>query len=121
MSEEKMKEILNLDYRLEESQERIQKILYKIKPLAKYKDLDEIVPVEKIEKVVGVLSRKYGMIVREILLMHDPSNHENIYCAVIQDHTSKEVIRRIHGRCVYELFSKIAIYMYDRSRQKGER
>ena len=117
MKEEKLKEILNLDYRLEESRERIQEILHKIKPLAKYEDM---IPVEKVEKVVGVLSRKYGMVVREILLMHDPSNSENIYCAVIQDYNSKEVIRRIHGCCVYELFAKVAIYMYDRSRKKGE-
>ena len=54
----KTEQILNLDYRKEESQEIIQKVLRKIKPLSKYSDESNI-PIEAIEKLIRVLVQKY--------------------------------------------------------------
>ena len=48
----KTEQILNLDFRKEENQGIIQKVLRKIKPLSKYSD--EVVPIEAIEKLVRV-------------------------------------------------------------------
>lgn len=117
MSNEELNEILNLDYRLKESKGRIQEALCKIKPLAKYENCASVVPLEKIEKVIGVLCRKYAIVVREIRLSHLEENNENIYYAIVQATDSKMKVEKIYGCCTYELFSKIAIYMYNVTRK----
>ena len=63
-------QILNLDYREEESKEIIQKVLRKIKPLSRY-SLDEDVPIEALEKLIKVMVHKYEITPQWINITYD--------------------------------------------------
>lgn len=105
----KTEQILNLDFREEESKEIIQKVLRKIKPLSKYSD--EEVPLEAIEKVVRVLSEKYEIVPQWISVFYIP-NTKNCYSVSVKTTTNHEWLGTIYGICLYELFAKLAIKMY---------
>ena len=105
----KTKQILNLDYRKEESQEIIQKVLTKIKPLSKYSD--EFVPLEAIEKLIRVLCQKYEITPQWMTM----SYHEPIfglYSIGVKTTTDHKWLGTVYGMCLYEVFAKLAIKMY---------
>ena len=62
----KTEDILNLDYRKEENQEAIQRVLRKIKPLSKFSE-DENIPFEKLEKLIGLYQNKYAIKIQYII------------------------------------------------------
>lgn len=105
----KTEQILNLDYRKEESQEIIQKVLRKIKPLSKYSD--EFVPLEAIEKLIRVLCQKYEITPQWMTM----SYHEPIlglYSIGVKTTTDHKWLGTVYGMCLYEVFAKLAIKMY---------
>lgn len=105
----KTEQILNLDYRKEESQEIIQKVLTKIKPLSKYSD--EFVPLEAIEKLIRVLCQKYEITPQWMTM----SYHEPIlglYSIGVKTTTDHKWLGTVYGMCLYEVFAKLAIKMY---------
>ena len=105
----KTEQILNLDYRKEESQEIIQKVLTKIKPLSKYSD--EFVPLEVIEKLIRVLCQKYEITPQWMTM----SYHEPIlglYSIGVKTTTDHKWLGTVYGMCLYEVFAKLAIKMY---------
>lgn len=106
----KTEQILNLDYRKEESKEIIQKVLRKIKPLSKFSD-EEMIPLEAIEKTVKVLVNKY-----EIMPQWMTMNHREpvigIYSIGVKTADTHEWLGNVYGMCLYELFAKLAIKMY---------
>ena len=106
----KTEQILNLDFRKEENKEIIQKVLRKIKPLSKYPEGEEI-PLEKIEKVVSVLTNKYE-ITPQWMSMSYRSNGWGIYSIAIKTTTDHKWLGNVYGMCLYEIFAKLAIKMY---------
>ena len=104
----KTEDILNLDYRKEENQEAIQRVLRKIKPLSKFSD-DENIPFEKLEKLIGLYQNKYAIKIQYII-----PNYEGgiIYSASLLRSDNFKWIGNVYGMCMYELFAKIAIKMY---------
>lgn len=106
----KTDQILNLDFREEKSKEIIQKVLRKIKPLSKYPDGEDI-PLEKIEKVVIVLTRKYE-ITPQWINMSYRSNECGIYSVGVKTTTDHKWLGNVYGICLYEVFAKLAIKMY---------
>ena len=105
----KTEQILNLDYRKEESQEIIQKVLTKIKPLSKYSD--EFVPLEAIEKLIRVLCQKYEITPQWMTM----SYHEHIlglYSIGVKTTTDHKWLGTVYCMCLYEVFAKLAIKMY---------
>lgn len=104
----KTEDILNLDYRKEENQEAIQRVLRKIKPLSKFSD-DEIIPFEKLEKLVGLYQNKYAIKIQYIMPNYEGSI---IYSASLLRSDNFKWIGNVYGMCMYELFAKIAIKMY---------
>ena len=105
----KTEDVLNLDYREEKSKEIIQKVLKKIGPLSKYSE-NEIVPIEAIEKLISVLTRKYEIQPQWINFNYNNSIHT--YSCGIKTSNTHEWLGDAYGMCVYELFAKIAIKMY---------
>ena len=105
----KTEQILNLDYRKEESQEIIQKVLRKIKPLSKYSDENDI-PIEAIEKLIRVLVQKYEIKPQEMMMSYFESTL-GIYSIGIKT-TEHEWLGTVYGMCLYEVFAKLAIKMY---------
>lgn len=106
----KTEQILNLDYRKEESQEIIQKVLRKIKPLSKYSD-ESNVPIEAIEKLIRVLVQKYE-ITPQWMTMSYFEPILGIYSIGIKTTTEYEWLGTVYGMCLYEVFAKLAIKMY---------
>ena len=106
----KTEQILNLDYRKEESQEIIQKVLRKIKPLSKYSDESNI-PIEAIEKLIRVLVQKYEITPQWMTMSYfEPTL--GIYSICVKTTTGHEWLGTVYGMCLYEVFAKLAIKMY---------
>lgn len=117
-----MEQIINLDCRKDTEEERnkvIQQYLRKIKPLAKYK-IDNV-PFGKIEKVITVLSKKYNMRIREIVPDVWANDEETIWRAILVDDRNLNQVGIIYGLSLYEVFAKMAIYMYSIRKKVGER
>lgn len=106
----KTEQILNLDYIKEESQEIIQKVLRKIKPLSKYSD-ESNVPIEAIEKLVRVLVQKYE-ITPQWMSMSYFEPILGIYSIGVKTTTDHKWLGTVYGMCLYEVFAKLAIKMY---------
>lgn len=106
----KTEQILNLDYRKEESQEIIQKVLRKIKPLSKYSGESNI-PIEAIEKLVRVLVQKYE-ITPQWMSMSYFEPILGIYSIGVKTTTDHKWLGTVYGICLYEVFAKLAIKMY---------
>lgn len=106
----KTEEILNLDYRKEENQEIIQKVLRKIKPLSKYSD-EEQIPLDAIEKLVRVLVQKYE-ITPQWMSMSFFEPILGIYSVGIKTTTDHKWLGNVYGMCLYEVFAKMAIKIY---------
>ena len=105
----KTEEILNLDYRKIENKEIIQKVLVKIKPLAKHSG--EEVPIEALEKLVGVLTTKYEVCPQWITLMSDEKGNP-MYSVGVKSSKDHKWLSTVYGMCMYELFAKLSIQMY---------
>ena len=106
----KTEQILNLDYRKEESQKIIQKVLRKIKPLSKYSDKSDV-PIEAIEKLIRVLVQKYEITPQWMTMSYfEPAL--GIYSIGVKTTTENEWLGTVYGMCLYEVFAKLAIKMY---------
>lgn len=104
-------EIMNLDFRKEESQEIIQRVLRKIKPLAKCSD-EETIPLEMLEKVVRVVCLKYSVYVHYITQSVHANDEETIWCATFVCDTNMKDIDKVYGINMYELFAKMSIKLH---------
>ena len=112
----KTEEILSLDYREQESKEIIQKVLRKIKPLSRYSEEDEDVPLEAIEKLIRVLFQKYEITPQWMTM----SLHEtvvSVYSIGVKTTTDHRWLGNVYGMCLYEVFAKLAIKMYSEIKQ----
>lgn len=105
------KQILELDFRDEENQEIIQKVLRQIKPLSKYSD-EEDIPFDAVEKAIVVMSKKYNMRIRDFVPDVWANKTETIWRATLIDDTNLSTISLVYGICLYEVFAKCAIQMY---------
>lgn len=106
----KTEDILNLDYRKEESQETIQKVLRKIKPLSKFSD--EMIPLEAIEKTVKVLTNKYAITPQWMTISYREPVVLGNYSIGVKTSDTHEWLGTVYGSCLYEVFAKLAIKMY---------
>lgn len=113
-------QILNLDCTREGSCEVIFEYLKKIKPLSKYRDIDDI-PFYMIEKVVGKLSKKYNMKVRSIVPDIYSNDKEMLWIAYVMDDRTLKQLEIIYGLSLHEVLAKVAIYMYFMRNKVGER
>lgn len=109
----KIKEILELDYRIKENQEIIQKELNKIKPLSKYQDK---IPLVKIEKCLNVLCNKYNLIL--VLGFARSEVDHMLYGVTIQYKEPIKNIGKVYGVSIYELLSKAVLLIYSEVKSK---
>lgn len=112
----KTEEILNLDYRKEETKEIIQKVLRKIKPLSKFSDEYDEIPLEAIEKLIRVLFQKYE-ITPQWMTMSLHETAVNVYSIGVKTTTDHKWLGTVYGMCLYEVFAKLAIKMYSEIKQ----
>ena len=105
----KTEQIMNLDYRKEENQKIIQKVLRQVKPLSKFSD-ESNVPIEAIEKLIHVLVQKYEITPQWMMMSYfEPTL--SIYSISVKT-TENEWLGTVYGMCLYEVFAKLAIKIY---------
>jgi len=106
-------EIMNLNTRKNpEANEVIQKVLRKIKPLSKYEDIEEDIPLELVEKVIHTIVNKYHMAIQWISHQSRLSVPEVYWSVSIKTDDTHKWLGSIQGATMYELIAKIAIKMY---------
>lgn len=105
----KTEDILNLDYRKEENQEIIQKVLKKIKPLSRYTDVE--VPLEMIEKFIGAMCKKYEVTPQWMRMTYEEPMM-SIYSIGVKTTDDHKWLGDVYGMCLYEAFAKLAIKIY---------
>lgn len=103
----KIREILDLDCRVEENKQYLLKALKKIPPLAKY---DEI-PLEAIEKAIGTMTRKYTIMIQYICPSYI-NNNDSIYCVSLKLIDPYQWLENVYGCNLYEVMAKTALRMY---------
>jgi hypothetical protein len=106
----KVKEILSLDYSNAESKDIMQKKLRGIKPFREIPSNVEI-PLEKLEKYVGLVQRKYALQVDYICPVYIP-NENNLYSITVRNTASNEYLTYLYSKTIYEAFVKISILYY---------
>lgn len=105
------KQVINLDYRKEENQEIIQRVLRQIKPLSRYSD-EEDIPFSALEKAITVMCKKYMMRVNQITPDMWSNNKHTIWRVWLINDTNLKTIETIYGISLYEVFAKTAIRLY---------
>lgn len=108
-------EILNLDYRKDENKSKMQKVLRKIKPLSKYSEEEDDIPLTALEKLILMYQKKYNVKFSYIMM-----NTEGImiYTASLKTDEGKW-LGNVYGAYIYELFAKVCISMFSKAK-KGE-
>lgn len=104
------KEILNLDCREKENEQKIQKVLLKIKPLMKYSD--EKVPIDALDKLIYLICNRYKVWVRRIMQSPLSSDDGNVWSCQIVETNNLDIIQEIFGVSIYEVFAKTVIYLW---------
>lgn len=100
-------EIINLDFRIIENRNKIQKILRKIKPFSKI-DINEEVPIELLEKFIQKAFKRYNLRANFINIDFEQTNTYRVSFFTEND----KLYYNIYGCCIYELYSKICIKIY---------
>lgn len=99
-------QILALDMRVDGNREKLQKVLSKIKPFAKY----EKVPLEMIEKLIGKMCRKYNVRVQYMFITRNDDC--DYYTLSVKRDDTHEWIGSVYGITLYEVFAKLAVMLY---------
>jgi len=109
----KTEQIMNLDYRKEENQKIIQKVLRQVKPLSKFSD-EEQIPIEMLEKTASVLTNKYEITPQWIICGYrDPApGCFGYYSACVKNTADHKLLGNASGHTIYEFFAKLVIKMY---------
>lgn len=104
-------QILELDFREEENEKIIQRVLRQIKPLSKFTD-DEDIPLEFLEKVVRVVCLKYEVWVQSISQDVRAGDGITVWRATLIDTTNFKSFGNVYAMCMYELFAKLSIKLH---------
>lgn len=106
-------QILNLNtIRNPEANEIIQKVLRKIKPLSKYEDMEEDIPLELVERVIHTIVSKYHVGVQWISHESRLSIPEVYWSISIKTTDTHKWLVSIQAATMYELLAKTAIKLY---------
>lgn len=106
----KTEQILNLDYRKEENQEIIQKVLRQIKPLSKFSEENDV-PLEAIERAIRVMVCKYEITPQWMHMVYE-NPILGVYSIGVKTSDTHKWLGDVYGMCLYEVFAKLAIKIY---------
>lgn len=113
-----IQEILNIDYREEENKEKIQKALHKIKPFKKFNDE---IPLEKLEKLLFIFHKKYGIKLEQISTDGYGNESNFIWKALILvDKIENYKNYYVYGISFYEVLAKASLFIYSMIKEREE-
>lgn len=115
----KTKGIMNLDCRVAENKDKLQKALHNIKF---FQDIEGDVPLVKIEKYIGLVQRKYAIQIDYVAPTFVPGEI-NLYSATVRktyETIEKAYCDVVYATELYELFAKIAVLYYSLTNPKKE-
>ena len=104
-------QVINLDCRIKENREIIQKVLRQIKPLSRYSDEEEI-PFSALEKAITVMCKKYMMRINQLVPDVWANDSHTIWRVWLINDTNLKTIDTVYGITLYEVFAKTAIRLY---------
>lgn len=113
-----LKEVIDGDFRNKEFEKLTQEWLLKIEPLRKRTPKGEKVKLEDIEQLIFKMVKKYKISMQWI------SNtiidgELPWYSVSIKDGQTHEWLKTVYGLTIYELLSKVALFMFAYTRRKG--
>ena len=113
----KLNEVIDGDFRNPEFKEETQRWLKKIDVLGKRTPEGEDVKFEDIEKLIIKLQQKYGHSMQWISLTI-LTNEIPWYSVGIRDGRSKSLVKYVYGLTIYELYCKVALFVYAYTRSQ---
>lgn len=115
----KLKEVIDGDFRYPEFEEETQRWLLKIGPLRKRTPEGEKVKFDDIEQLVFKLSKKYKIHMQWISISFIEGEIP-WYSVSIKDATTHEWLKTIYGMTMYEVYSKVALFMFATTRERDK-
>lgn len=112
----KLKEVIEGDFRIDGFEDEVQTWLRKIKPLAKRTPVNEKVKIDDIESLIHKICKKYQYKIQWINLTII-KDEIPWYSVSIVDEKTHEWKKTLYGITIYELFSKVALYLYAATRE----
>ena len=115
----KLKQVVEGDFRVGDTAEEAQKWLLKIKALSNRTPEGEKVKFDDIEKLIINISKKYKIAMQFICLTL-VKDETPWYSVSIVDKTTYERMMTVYGLTMYELYAKVALFMYATTREKAK-
>ena len=117
----KLSQVLDMNVKhTEDAEETLQEWLRKIKPFAGY--TDEIVPLEKLEKLIWALSDKYDIAAKYMTfaMSNKAEDEPNTYRLSFAKKNSPVCSWGgcVYGITIYEVFAKGALFLYANTRKQ---
>lgn len=115
----KLIEVVEGDFRYNDFETEAQRWLLKISALSKRTPEGEKVKFEDIEQLIIKLQKKYGHTMQWISLTII-DGETPWYSVSIRDGNTKEWVKTIYGLSMYELYCKVALFLYAYTRKGGQ-
>ena len=112
----KLSEVINGDFRNTEHEAQAQFWLLKIDVLSKRTPEGEKVKLEDIEKLIIKLQNKYGHKMQWINLVTIDGEKPWYSVSIVSD--KHEWLKTLYGMTIYELYCKVALFLFAYSRGK---
>lgn len=114
-----IKEVIESDFRFGNNESETQSWLLKIDAIRKRTKENERVKLEDIETLIIKLQKKYGHTMQWIrLTMID--GERPWYSVSIRNGQTKEYVKTIYGKTIYEIYAKVALFLYAYTRKEDK-
>lgn len=114
-----LKEVIEGDFRYPEFESETQRWLLKIEPLRKRTPEGKKVKFEDIEQLIIKLTKRYNVQMQWISLVILHEGEREWYSVSIKDSQTHEYIKTVYGMTMYELYSKVALFMFAYTRERN--
>lgn len=106
-----IKRLIDADLRNGGSRNDVQGALKMIRPLSSYSE-DEDVPIEKLERLILVLSKKYAVRIRELVPDVWSNSGQTIWRAEVIDENDLSQVSAVYALSLYDVLAKVSLLMY---------
>jgi len=110
----KIQKVLMLNTEDKEQKKKLYEIL---KSLPWFKGNEEVPTIQVIEKIIHKIEDKYN--IKMTYIMFTNLDETQYYSAMIKNSITDEHVITVNGRTIYEIFTKVLIFMYYKAK-KGD-